>query len=82
MKEFNEYEEKKKLALSNWFKTDNDEYEEWLPYNSLGVDWNGVEYNQTSQQVMPRDDWIGGKMKSPEEAPTTIDPMHVKIFNY
>ena len=49
LKEFNEYEVKKKLSLSNWFFTDNDEYEEWLPYNSLGVDWNGVEYNQTSQ---------------------------------
>jgi len=31
---------------------------------------------------MPRDDWIGGKGKNPEEAPTTTDPMHIKIFNY
>ena len=82
LKEFNEYEEKKKESFLSLFKTDNDEYIEWLPYNSLGVDWNGVEYNQTSQQVMPRDDWVGGKMKSPEEFPTNVDPMHVRIFNY
>lgn len=80
LQEFKEYEEKKKFALKLF--TDDDEYEEFLPYNSLGVDWNGVEYNQTSQQVMPRDDWIPGKMKSPAEHATAADPMHVKILNY
>lgn len=30
---------------------------------------------------MPRDDWVGGKMKSPEEHPD-VDPMHVKILSY
>lgn len=44
LQEFKEYEEKKKSALKV-FRLDNDDYEEFLPYNSLGVDWNGVEYN-------------------------------------
>lgn len=30
---------------------------------------------------MPRDDWVPGKGKRPDEHPD-VDPMHLKIFSY